>query len=124
MKSGHERTYLDYLQDILEAAQSAQDFTAGLSADAFIADKRTNFAVVRALNIIGEAAKRLPQSLRDRYPEIPWRQVTGMRDKLSHDYLNVDLLRVWETVRRDLPALCTVIARMLADMQSEDSGND
>ena len=60
MTSRPERTYVDYLQDILEAAQSAQKFAADLSADAFIADKRTNFAVVRALNIIGEAAKRLP----------------------------------------------------------------
>jgi len=119
-----ERTYLDYLQDILDAAQSAQEFTQGMDAEAFMADKRTHFAAVRALNIIGEAARHLPLSLRDRYPQVPWREVTGMRDKLSHDYFGVDLRRVLETVRCDLPALCDVVARMLADLQSEEPGDD
>ena len=75
---------------------------------------------IGALNIIGEAAKHLPQSLRDRYPDIPWREVTGMRDKLSHDYFGVDLLRVLETVRRDLPPLCQVVEQMLTDLSGED----
>jgi uncharacterized protein with HEPN domain len=120
MTSTSGRTYVDYLQDILEAAQSAQDFTQGMSVETFIDDKRTHYAVVRALNIIGEATKRLPRSLRDRYPEIPWREVTGMRDKLSHDYFGVDLRRVLETVRRDLPALCEVVTRMLVDLHNQE----
>ncbi len=120
MTSTSGRTYVDYLQDILEAAQSAQDFTQGMSVEVFIDDKRTHYAVVRALNIMGEAAKRLPRSLRHRYPEIPWREVTGMRDKLSHDYFGVDLHRVLETVRRDLPTLCEVVTQMLVDLQNQE----
>ncbi len=74
-------TYIDYLHDILDAAQSARDFVQDMQVEDFIADKRTHFAVVRALNIIGEAAKRLPLSLRESYGQIPWREITGVRDK-------------------------------------------
>ncbi|MDI9591317.1 MAG: DUF86 domain-containing protein [Acidobacteriota bacterium] len=116
------RTYIDYLHDILDAAQSARDFVQDMQVEDFIADKRTHFAVVRALNIIGEAAKRLPLSLRESYGQIPWREITGMRDKLSHDYFGVDLPRVFQTVQRDLPPLCEAVAQMLADLQRNHSG--
>lgn len=117
-------TYTDYLCDILDAVQGAQEFTQGMDAATFAADKRTNFAVVRALNIIGEATNRLAQTLRDRYPQVSWREAAGMRDKLSHDYFGVDLLRVWETVRHDLPALCGQIRQMPTDLQNEGTDGD
>lgn len=85
-----QRDVIDYLQDILDAAESATAFVGDLSVEAFAVDKKTVFVVVRALEIMGEATKRLPEPLRQRYPDVPWRAMAGMRDKLAHDYITVD----------------------------------
>jgi len=76
---------------------------------------RPFFAVIRALEIIGEATKKLPASLKEHYSEIPWREIAGMRDKVIHDYFGVNLRRVFETVRQDLPPLRESLARILSD---------
>jgi len=78
------RVYTDYLADILHAAERAEQFLAGMDLAALKADEKTAFAVVRALEIIGEAAKSIPQIIRDRHTGIPWRDLAGMRDKLTH----------------------------------------
>ncbi|MBI2803471.1 MAG: DUF86 domain-containing protein [Planctomycetes bacterium] len=85
------RTRLDFLEDIRTAARKAQEFAAGMKFEDFVADEKTAFAVVRALEIIGEATKRVPQEVRDKGPEIPWRSMAGIRDKLIHDYVSVNL---------------------------------
>ena len=74
---------------------------------------------MRALEIVGEAARAIPDDVRARYPTIPWREVAGTRDKLIHAYFVVDLKRVWETVKRDLPALREVVTKMLEEEQSK-----
>ena len=99
------RTYSDFLEDIRSAAVKAQAFIAGMPYEVFAADERTAFAVVRALEIVGEAAKRIPQEVRDQNPDVPWRAMAGIRDKLIHDYTSVNLEIVWQVVDRDLPAL-------------------
>jgi len=100
------RVYSDYVRDMLEAARKAEEFIGGMTLEQFLADDKTNYAVVRAITIVGEAAKKIPEQVRTRYPEVPWREIAGMRDKVTHEYFGVDLRRVYETVRRDLPSLC------------------
>jgi uncharacterized protein with HEPN domain len=76
-----------------------------MSYDDFLTDDKTSYATLRALEIIGEAVKKVPQEVRKRYPDIPWAEMAGMRDKLIHDYFGVNLQTGWDTVKKDIPAL-------------------
>ena len=110
-----ERTPVDHLRDILDYAEKAERFLSGIrSVEALRDDERTLLAVIRALEVIGEAAKRVPQDLRKQHPQAPWRGMTGMRDKVIHGYFGVDVEVVWRTVREDLPLLRRVISDLLA----------
>ena len=93
------------LLDILQAADRAQTFVAEMTAEEFLSDLKTQAAVVRQLEIIGEAAKRLSQECQSQIPAVKWREIAGMRDKLIHHYDEVDYERVWRTVTRDVLTL-------------------
>lgn len=111
---------MDYLQDILTYAEKAEGFLRGLDFEAFRNDEKTALAVVRALEIIGEASRRLPAPLRSRHPEVSWRGAIRMRDKVAHGYFGVDLEVVWRTVREDLPPLRAAVARILREEEERE----
>lgn len=100
-----ERIYLDYIRDMLENAEKAMQFVEGMNFDEFSKDDKTHYAVVRALDVIGEAIKKIPSDLRSTYAEIPWRDIAGTRDKLIHEYFGVNVSVIWRTVQEDLPTL-------------------
>lgn len=102
---------IDYLEDILDAAEKAQVFVEGTTYESFIDDDMVVFAVVRALEVIGEATKRLPETLHDEHSEVPWSLMAGMRDKLIHDYSDVDRQIVWRTVQEEIPAVRRQVRR-------------
>ncbi len=107
------RDHRDHLDDISLAARKALEFVKGMDYEHFLRDEKTAYAVVRALEILGEATKRIPTDVRGRFPEIPWRSMAGIRDKLLHDYVSVNLEVVWKTVTEDLPPLLPKIQRVM-----------
>ena len=107
--------FLDFVDDILDAMDKAEILLADVAYDQFAGDFRIHYAVVRALEIIGEAAKRLPSSLRDEYPAIPWKGMAGMRDRIIHGYDMVDYEIVWNTVKQVIPQIRPLLQRILVD---------
>jgi uncharacterized protein with HEPN domain len=107
------REVRDYLTDILESIANIREFTRGLTCSEFTADKKTNLAVIRCLEVIGEATKKIPADLRSQQPSLPWAEISGMRDKLIHDYFGVDLEIVWTTVENDLGLLEQSVVEIL-----------
>jgi len=107
------RDYRLYVKDILAAMESIEAFVEGLDWEAFQADDKTASAVVRKLEVIGEAAKQVPEEVRQEYPHIPWREMAGMRDRLIHFYFGVDYQLVWRTIKERIPQVKPEIRKIL-----------
>lgn len=104
----------EFLRHILAEAEYLTRTMAGVTRDAFDRDETLQRAVVRSLEIIGEATKRVPDDLRAEAPDVEWRRMAGMRDRLVHDYFGVDLDLVWDVLQHKIPLLKTQIERLLA----------
>ncbi len=106
----------DYIADIQEAIQRILAYTQDMSWDTFLHDDRTQDAVVRNIEVIGEAAKNLSGTLRKRYPHLPWKDMAGARDRLIHHYFGINNEIVWQIVQQDLPALLPKIQGILDEL--------
>jgi len=109
---------LFYLKHILEAAQKIESYVS-VGRNAFMKESHWQDAVIRQLEVIGEATKRLSLEVRSNHPDIPWRRIAGMRDVLIHDYMGVDLAAVWEVAQRDLPGLKRQLESILRESEGK-----
>ncbi|HAO22821.1 MAG TPA: hypothetical protein DCQ37_21625 [Desulfobacteraceae bacterium] len=114
-----KREYRLFLKDIAESCIFIEEFVKDMDFEQFLNDEKTLSAVIRKLEIIGEAAKNIPDSVKKKYPNIQWKQMTGMRDRLIHGYFGISIRLIWGTVRNDIPPLIKAIFQVL-DENSAD----
>lgn len=112
-----KRSDRDYIRDVLDAIEKVEEFIRGMDYDDFLEDVKTQYAVVRALEMIGEAVKNISNESKERHPEIPWKSIAGMRDKLIHAYFGVDLEVVWLTVKKDVPKIKPIFEKLLNEVE-------
>lgn len=109
------REYRLLLRDILQAAEDIREFTSGMSRDDLIGNNKTRSAVLYKFAVMGEATKLLPEQVREHYPDIPWRSIAGLRDKVIHGYIGVDYELLWETITKKIPAVISGVQNILED---------
>ena len=110
------REYKDYVVDMIDAVEKAESFVKGMNFESFEKDAKTMFAVIRAFEIMGEAVKNIPASVRNKYKAVPWKEMAGMRDKLIHEYFGIKPRVVWKTIKQDLPKIKPYLKAILAEL--------
>jgi len=112
-----KRDYKLYIKDILNSVLKTEEFIGDMSYRDFIEDDKTSSAVVRKLEIIGEASKNIPKEIRMKYEEVPWSDMAKMRDKITHFYFGVDYEIVWKVIKERLPTLKQQIQKLLKEVE-------
>ena len=107
------RDHTSYLLDMLVAAHDALALADGLSYSEFAGDKRNHLSILKSIEIVGEAASRLSEETKETYPEIPWSEIVGMRNRLVHVYFDLDLRLIWDTVCNDIPVLIAQLEQLV-----------
>jgi len=110
------RVYSLYLSDILKAFEAIESFVEDQSFEDFKKDDKTSSAVIRKFEIIGEAAKQVPENVKQKYPSVPWKEMAGMRDKLIHFYFGVNYELLWQTIKNRIPEIKPVIRQIIQDL--------
>ena len=114
-----KRDYSLYIKDILDCIERIEEFIGDMNFDQFLQDDKTSSAVVRKLEIIGEATKNIPKSITQKYDEVPWKEMARMRDKIIHFYFGVDYEIVWNVIKERLPEIKPTILQILEDMRND-----
>ena len=115
----YKRDQIFFLEDILEAIERIEEYTEDMDYKDFKNDRKTVDAVLRNLEVIGEAVKNLSEDIKKRYPEIEWRRIAGMRDRLIHGYFGVNLQIIWETIQKRIPELKAQISSILEEVKED-----
>jgi len=105
----------DYLNDMSDMLIKLQEFVDGMTFEEFSVDSKTVFAVIRAFEVLGEAAKHLPQEYRNQHQEVPWQKIMALRNKLIHEYFAVNLDIVWNTIQYDIPELQSILTPVVKE---------
>ncbi|OQX81015.1 MAG: hypothetical protein B6D56_03600 [Candidatus Omnitrophica bacterium 4484_70.1] len=115
-----KRDYRDSLLDIWREIKHIEQFSASVDYEELIEDEKTLYAIVRCFEVIGEAAKNIPEEIKEKYCQIPWKDMAGMRDKLIHEYFGVDHEILWETIKQQIPRLKMAYLKLLEDYKLKE----
>ncbi len=122
--SGNRRDYILFLEDILTAVSKIEKYTEGLSFEEFCNYEMAVDAVLRNLEVIGEAVKSIPEEVRNRHQEVEWREAVGFRNILAHNYFGIDLESVWDTLKKNVPIFKEHVTKVLKYEKSEDEADE